>query len=94
MNSVVTPIGASSLYIRILTYMVISYFPLALLDIRLPLPGLVVRLSDIYLIFLAGLFFLSGVEEQRWMVMYSAFYSGGALYRSTCVGDGQYARAL
>lgn len=68
MNSVVTPIGASSLYIRILTYMVISYFPLALLDIRLPLPGLVVRLSDIYLIFLAGLFFLSGVEAQRWMV--------------------------
>jgi O-antigen ligase len=56
-----------SLHSRMYVYLVIGYFPLAFLDIRMPLAGVIVRLSDIYLIALAGILVLSGREAQRWI---------------------------
>ena len=51
----------SDAYWRRYAYLVIFYFPLALLDIRIPLGGIIIRLSDIYLIALVTMLLLGGM---------------------------------
>lgn len=58
----------SKTYWRQYAYFVVFFLPLALLDVRLPLPGVNARISDLYLISLVGTLALSSWEAQRWMV--------------------------
>lgn len=47
-------------------YLVIIFMPLALLDIRLPLPGIEVRLSDFYLLLMFAAFLLKFKDALSW----------------------------
>lgn len=47
-------------------YLVIVFMPLALLDIRLPLPGIEVRLSDFYLLLMFAAFLLKFKDALSW----------------------------
>jgi len=49
-------------------YLALLLLPFALLDIRLPVPGLQVRISDFYLLALTGCFLIAFRDAFWWMV--------------------------
>lgn len=64
----------------IFSYLVIAFMPLALLDIRLPLPGMQVRLSDFYLLAMFGVFLLRFNDAISWTMRTTYLFVPFLLY--------------
>lgn len=62
------------------SYLAIAFMPLALLDIRLPLPGMEVRLSDFYLLTMFAVFLLRFSDALTWTIRTTYLFVPFLLY--------------